>query len=260
MLSLPPGVELARDPSPASWVLERLRPWGKDGVRVASFVPSGFEAHARILHPAYQGPNHEAGIRWSELAERLAKSVGADTGFVEASGLQAEATPEWDRAVPSDGSLPRLQMQALVGMLETFTTTPDRCYFCIWDGWGFWWADAHSPLYPPDANREEVAASRRRAKEQDELLRRTPRFQAEGRSYFLFRGPLSAASLFEFEGWYQSPNLWWPEDEGWCVATEIDAYATYVGGSRECVDLILAASDLEAIEVGPDTRMDPGPY
>ena len=183
-----------------------------------------------------------------------------ETGFVEASGLQPEATPEWDRAVPSDGCLPRPQIQALTRVLETFTTTPDRCWFCIWDGWGFWWADAHSPLYPPDVDPEEVAAYRRRAEEQDQLLRGTPRVHAEARSYFLFRGPLSAASLFEFEGWYQSPNLWWAQDRAWVVATEIDAYATYIGGSRECVDRILAASELEALEVGPDTRMDPGPF
>jgi hypothetical protein len=43
------------------------------------------------------------------------------------------------------------------------------------------------------------------------------------------------------------------------VATEIDAYATYVGGIRACVDRILT-SELEALEVGPDTRMDPGPF
>ena len=37
-----------------------------------------------------------------------------------------------------------------------------------------------------------------------------------------------------------------------------DAYAIYGGGTRACVDRILT-SELEALEVDPDTRMDPGP-
>ena len=38
-----------------------------------------------------------------------------------------------------------------------------------------------------------------------------------------------------------------------------DAYGIYAGGTRACVDRILT-SELEALEVGPDTRMDPGPF
>jgi hypothetical protein len=43
----------------------------------------------------------------SDLAERLGRGVGADTGFVEASGLQAEATPEITWSAPFASSRDR---------------------------------------------------------------------------------------------------------------------------------------------------------
>jgi hypothetical protein len=81
--------------------------------------------------------------------------------------------------------------------------------------------------------------------------------EAHARSYFLFRGPLDAASGFEPGGWYTSPNLWWPEDRAWIVITEVDGFSSYVGASRVALGDILALSDLEAIEVNLDTHMDP---
>jgi len=39
-----------------------------------------------------------------------------------------------------------------------------------------------------------------------------------------------------------------PADRAWCVATEIDFAWTYVGGSRELIDAILADARLEAVE------------
>ena len=48
MLPLPQGVELTSDPSVADWIVERLRPWGKDRVHVGSFLPEVFDAYVRI--------------------------------------------------------------------------------------------------------------------------------------------------------------------------------------------------------------------
>ncbi|MCZ4590055.1 hypothetical protein R1X32_13475 [Rhodococcus opacus] len=46
-----------------------------------------------------------------------------------------------------------------------------------------------------------------------------------------------------------SPNLWWPDDRAWCVATDVDLMASYVGASTECVHAITNCSELEALEV-----------
>jgi hypothetical protein len=51
------------------------------------------------------------------------------------------------------------------------------------------------------------------------------------------------------------PNLWWPNDRAWFVATEIDLVSTYVGGSADLVRAIVASPEIEAFEVAAD-----GPY
>ncbi len=90
-----------------------------------------------------------------------------------------------------------------------------------------------------------------------------------GRDYHLGRGPVrSACAIGELHtveshtaegGWWlvpQSPNLCWPEDRAWFVATEIDFDSTLVAGTRDLVDDLLAHDVLEALEVPPRRRPD----
>ena len=44
----------------------------------------------------------------------------------------------------------------------------------------------------------------------------------------------------------------------WCVATDIDLFDTYVGGSSECIEAILSCKDLEALPTMLDARLDIG--
>ena len=53
----------------------------------------------------------------------------------------------------------------------------------------------------------------------------------------------------------QSPNLFWPADRTWCVASEIDFDSTLIGGSTELVDAILQAPELDAWSVQPDDSL-----
>ena len=52
----------------------------------------------------------------------------------------------------------------------------------------------------------------------------------------------------------QTPNLWWPEDRAWCVATEIDLAWTYVGGSSELAATLLGDRRLEALAATVEDR------
>jgi len=47
----------------------------------------------------------------------------------------------------------------------------------------------------------------------------------------------------------QSPNLWWPDDHAWIVATEIDYAWSYVGGSQHLIDRVVSDDLLEAMPV-----------
>jgi hypothetical protein len=66
------------------------------------------------------------------------------------------------------------------------------------------------------------------------------------RSYALYCGGLDAARALWELSWEQSPNLWWPDDRSWCVATEIDLTATYVGGSVAHVHDVLEDRRIDA--------------
>jgi hypothetical protein len=50
----------------------------------------------------------------------------------------------------------------------------------------------------------------------------------------------------------QSPNVWWPADRSWIVATEIDFCGTDVAGDRATIDAVLSDPDLEALESQTD--------
>ena len=49
--------------------------------------------------------------------------------------------------------------------------------------------------------------------------------------------------------WGLTPDLWWPEDGAWCVASETDFTWTYVGGSRSLIDALCEHPQLVAREV-----------
>ena len=76
------------------------------------------------------------------------------------------------------------------------------------------------------------------------------------REYFLYRGPIEVVPRFEhLPGHLQTPNMWWPKDRAWFVATEIDFDSTLVACTRACGAALLG-SDLEVMEVSAETRLD----
>lgn len=78
----------------------------------------------------------------------------------------------------------------------------------------------------------------------------------QDREYLLGRGPLDAALGVGHQisdDWFapQSPNLFWPDDRAWCVATDIDFDSTLVGGPNQLIKDLLANPTLEAWQVNP---------
>ena len=85
-------------------------------------------------------------------------------------------------------------------------------------------------------------------------VREGPRVHLPHRDYLLYTGPAEAvATLAGLDGtWGQVPNIWWPADRAWCVASEIDLQWTCVGGPRGLIDAILADDRIEALPATPD--------
>jgi hypothetical protein len=232
------GLHLSADVAVADWLKPRLRPFAS---AVAAVVPDGFPAYVRIQHPA--------------------PGDGSD---------------------PPLGDLPAELLHILYATLAAHTSTEAMCYFCLWDGYG--WLHGSSavqiltrrsgpddvpPPHPPRAIPPAVSPERLhglRARRRGfhfgpcvyahQLSRERmhgPKVRLPNRDYLLFTGPLEAAAeLGATIGgtfWPQSPNLFWPRDHAWCVASEIDFWYTLVAGSEPLAEALVADPRLQTSRV-----------
>jgi hypothetical protein len=240
------ALELVTNVNPAEWIVKRLHPFAQD---VGSVIPEGYEAYVRVFHPAYRCglDGNRVPVRWQEIASANGRIVHPEMQF---PGITGSAGPHYDSQPgvwndqPEEGSMPKEVAIRLAAILKAYTGKPKSCWFAVWEGFGIL-------KLPRDASK----------------------FSIPGRDLFLLSGPLEAvteslyvgASVDEAsvmcwpddpsveevteapdlgEWWYQSPNLWWPKDRAWCVATEIDFESTYVGGSAACVQAIFVSAVL----------------
>lgn len=155
---------------------------------------------------------------------------------------------------PRVGSLERDELDALIELMADGTSSPDSCWFGIWDGYGWMRGfpayDELHPIAEVGGRRPEPIAS-----EIPPPAPTTPRLMINGRALVLYRGSIDQAKAFCKASAEQSPNLWWPDDRAWCVATEIDFSSTYIGGSDALVEKLRHDVRLEAIRVDPTDRV-----
>ncbi len=269
-----------------SWIGARLRGWGT----VSSTTPAGFDAYARIFHPfrASRGEQSDDWT-WAELAERTGRTFHPLAQAANLLGShEFSAVGDWSVGFPSLGFLAPVSLAALVEPLGAATTTPDDVTIGVWDGWGelspetmsvFAWFD--EPHGSPEAAAKTRALEgelreHKSAAVSAEVARAVhtgsfgdPRqlvLQLPGRDYVLLTTALDelADPTWPYRagiGWIPEsspfggsgpmPQLIWPADRAWCIASEIDFDSTVIGGSRSLIDAILA-SGLEALAVPED--------
>ena len=265
---------------PADWIVERLTDFG---VSVLSVVPSGFEAYARVFHPAAKmtctadgGAEEDAKpLRWSEVAELTGRTPHRLMQWASIRGAHPELRDYSKLKVgdiyieaPTEGSLPLELAQTLWPIFEQHTEAPDTCFFAVWEGFGG----------------------------MPKFLRKAPAFEIPARRFYLFEAPIQTIEQSFYTGAepdtmetvfvaisdeeamlppaelqkqlrasldalnampiaYQSANLWWPKDRAWCVHTEIDFNTTYVAGSQKLVDAVLASEKLEVYQLEPTDEL-----
>ena len=214
-----------------AWLRERLRA-PQDHV-TTSWIPSGFEVYARILHSVEEGPG-EPPVRWADVARWSGVALVPTIQWYEVAlpEVMPNTKSPWSSQGPREGSLSQADTIELVEVLSRHSA--ELCLFGLWEGYG-----------------GGVAVEGLDAKLLPRRVEWAPTFELPWRTYELFEGPLEGATCFR-TSWFQSPNLWWPQDRSWCVASEIDLPWTYVAGSRELVGDVLAATRLEALEASPD--------
>jgi hypothetical protein len=214
-------------PDEVAWIAEARRSF--DDYSVGSLVPVVFDRFARILHPAWSAAHGP--VRWDVAAAWSGRTAHALAQWELLSVPITGATQAPPFIAPPDtGGLPRASLAALSTVLASHTSTPDRCYVGVWEGYGWPVAEWSGP----------------------EVL------DLENRSFHVRRGPISIAIEI---GWHptgdevlsEPPTLMWPADRAWFVASDTDLDSTYLGGSGPLVDSLLACPELE---VWPVTATD----
>jgi hypothetical protein len=241
----------------ASWIMPRLHGFAVD---VGSVVPASFDAYARIFHPAWRNNVEEpTAVRWSEVASANGTVVHPEMQFHAISRTvlhRPSPSMVWD-GEPQLGVLPESEGTALSEILARHTATADRCWFCLWEGYGylgkgsamssFVQASPPSEPKPPPVTPEQLRQTFRWPRPHRPSA---PRVRLPNRDYLLYRGVVAHSA-----GWADGPNIWWPDDRAWCVASEIDFPYTYVGGASQLIDEIVACPALEALPARLDHKI-----
>jgi hypothetical protein len=229
----PKDLAVSEDVSPAAWIGPRL---GGEFGALGRTVPRGYAAYARICHPTADRGGQPA--TWSEVAAatgRRAHRLMQWHALVGSSDPLNITGSIWPGPNPQRGNLEPDVLIALCELLGVHTATPQDCCFCLWDGYG-WFDREPAPVFTA----EEWGR---------------PRVELPHRSYLLLTGALAAASQIASPPFRQSPNLFWPADRAWCVATELNFDSTLVAGTDQLIDAILKSPSFDAWPVQADDSL-----
>lgn len=165
-------------------------------MQLISLGPAGYQAYARILF----------------IPDPVASG-------------QAEADVRLPDNHPSD----IWQARRAIHKLAQFTSTPQDCYFCLWEGY----SDVPLP--------REVECG--------------PLVVLPHRRYALLHGALSDIDRWEedFGGGspIPPPALVWPADRSWCFASDVDPHWAGVGGTQEAINTLSNDPKLDVVSVRP---------
>jgi hypothetical protein len=227
--------------------------WIADSLTEEQFVPAGFGAYAEVLHPVETSRTGTRLVRWRDVAEwsGLPLKPGAWFESIGIPPVPVDGERPWSSQGPDKGELYMPDARVLGSILRRFTTTPESCWFCLWDG--------HHVINI--AAREEGGTS---ANEDivPKVALNGPRVALTfGRRYHLFHGPVEGFDRAPFgERFGFSPNLCWPTDRAWIVITEIYFPWTYVGGTEELLSEVVADNRIEAMGADPFAAMARVPW
>lgn len=157
------------------------------------------------------------------------------------------------------------QVPRLFEVLAAHTTTPDSCYFCVWEGFGpAEPANDDDAAYIDDGDGGVQRADAEPGLAPDPavvspMTSHVPKVVLPNRAYWLFRGPLADAGTwdtahglpgqFNLDG--AEPAFIWPTDHAWCVARDVDPHWAGIGGDTLLVDQLVADLRLDVVPADP---------
>ncbi|MFI7601853.1 hypothetical protein [Actinoplanes sp. NPDC049681] len=177
------------DTSAADWLLRS----GTPDLQLITFGPATFDAYARLRF----------------IPDPLAPG-------------QDEADVELPDVHPSDLARARRALR----LLARFTSTPQECYFCVWEGY------SDIPL-PPDV----------------------PLAEFPHRRCAVLRGAVADIDAWEADVGggrpVAPPAFAWPADRRWCLTADVDPHWAGIGAGRAAIEALLSDPGLDAVPADP---------
>lgn len=266
------------------WLLSRAGGWAT----VGGVAGTGFEAYARVFHPV-RGFQQDRGVvdqwgghpvvaerdwRWAEVAARTERVMHPRAQWTRLTGqeppVSVETADGWIIGPPQEGQLDPAWLAVLVEHFRAETSTPADLVAAVWDGWGDLNGSSSSVAFAfsdVDGSQQQLRALQ---DQQDERRRQIEAIQAAltgpvldwpGRSFHLMSASLdffsnpawvAEADVDAYPAVGHTPQMLWPADHTWVLATEIDWDTTIVAGSESLIARIVADPLLEAYEVEAD--------
>ncbi len=133
---------------------------------------------------------------------------------------------EGDVPVPDDHRPDIEQARRTLHTLARFTTTPDDCYFGVWEGWPGLAVPSGAGL-----------------------------FTLPHRRYALFHG--AVADIREWESRLGAgqpiapPDLVWPADRSWFFASDVDPHWAGIGAAQAAIDALVADPAIDVVRARP---------
>ena len=231
------GLRVVDGAAVGGWIAPELT--GERGA-VTGLVPDRYDAYVRILHPPSM---HGDALTWAQVAAELGRTVHplAQWDAIVGADRWRNEKPDWPGNPPPMGDLANHLLGPLLETLGEFTATPRRAFFGIWAGttWG-----TVSPTTMTTHSTDDLSYAFS-ADEADLPPLALPR------RYTVLTGSVDRAVLVKRWLSPSSPNLIWPEDRAWFLATEIEFDSTLVGGTEKPARRILEDGRLEAFPIGP---------
>lgn len=244
-----------------AWITPRL---GGEFGSVTLEVPKGFQAYARIFHPASDPAGRP--VSWAEVAKACGTIphpkmqwhaiLGLDDvdQLGDADGTNDPNRPKWTGSNPPTGAMDLDTLDALCKILASHTLDRERYYFglCTIQSWEeSFSADELQPLLRLTNDRDFIIlCGPLSAIDQIRFDWSRMTFGARRKSEGGL--PIQATSAFRHR---EAPNLMWPSDHSSFVASEVDFDSTLVGGSATLIDAIVKSPELEAWQVAPNDSL-----
>lgn len=242
-----------------AWIRPRL---GGEFGAVTLEVPKGFEAYARVFHPASDATGKP--VSWAEVARVCGTTPHPEMqwhailGLRDADELRSSYRPgdgsgvRWTGSDPPIGPMDIDTLDVLCEVLADNAADVTHCFFALCTIHG--WLDSFSPdelpslLELPLERNHIVLAGPLSAV--DQLVRDWSNSMQMTLAVKGSNGLPPMQDPTEFLK-REAPSLIWPEDRSWFVASEVDFDSTLIGGNAALIDGIVESSKLEAWRIAP---------